>query len=114
MSSPLTRFRVAANLVGVGLLILVLVAMPLKYLAHNDTVIGIHGPIHGLLYMIYVWVTIDLGMRAGWPLRRTVGVLLAGTVPFLSFVVERKIARQVLAEAGAEAPADGSTAETPA
>jgi integral membrane protein len=106
---------VAANLVGVGLLVLVLVAMPLKYLAHNDTVISVHGPIHGLLYMIYVWVSVDLGMRAGWPLRRTVGVLLAGTVPFLSFVVERRVARRVHADAhAATATATADTAETPA
>jgi integral membrane protein len=107
VSNPLTRFRVSANLVGVGLLVLVLVAMPLKYLAHDDTVISVHGPIHGLLYMLYVGATVDLGMRAGWPLRRTVGVLLAGTVPFLSFVVERRVARQVHAELA-------ETAETPA
>ena len=102
MSNPITRFRVAANLVGVGLLVLVLVAMPLKYLAHDDTVIGIHGPIHGLLYMIYVWCTIDLGMKAGWSLRRIVGVLLAGTVPVLSFVVERRMVRDLHARLTAE------------
>jgi integral membrane protein len=108
VSSPLGRFRVSAYLVGVGLLILVLVAMPLKYLAHDDTVIGIHGPIHGLLYMAYVWFTIDLGTKAGWPLRRIVGVLLAGTVPFLSFVVERRVSRQVEAQ-----EAHAASAETP-
>jgi integral membrane protein len=108
VNDPVTRFRVTANLVGIGLLILVFVAMPLKYLAGNETVIGIHGPIHGLLYMLYVGATIDLGMRARWPLRRTVGVLLAGTVPFLSFVVERRVVRRLLAEEEAEAAAESA------
>ncbi|HEY0486351.1 MAG TPA: DUF3817 domain-containing protein [Mycobacteriales bacterium] len=102
MNNPITRFRVAANLVGVGLLVLVFVAMPLKYLAHDDTFIGIHGPLHGLLYMIYVGCTIDLGTRAGWSVRRIVGVLLAGTVPFLSFVVERRMTRDVHAQLAAD------------
>jgi integral membrane protein len=102
VSNPITRFRVAANLVGIGLLVLVLVAMPLKYLAGNETVIGIHGPIHGLLYMIYVGCTIDLGTKAQWSPRRIVGVLLAGTVPFLSFYVERRMVRELEAQLAAE------------
>jgi integral membrane protein len=101
---PLTRFRVMANVVGVGLLVLVLVAMPLKYLADNRSVIAVVGPLHGFLYMLYVLVAADLSLRARWPLPRMVGILLAGTIPFLSFVVERKVTRRVHAEAAEAEP----------
>jgi Domain of unknown function (DUF3817) len=68
MSGALTRFRVMAYVVGVFLLILVGVAMPLKYFADRPALVGIVGPIHGFLYMVY----------------------LAGTIPVMSFVAERK------------------------
>ena len=89
MSSALTRYRIAAYVVGVVLLVLVLVAMPLKYLADSPGLVAVVGPVHGFLYIVYLVVTFDLSMRQRWPLGRMVLLLLAGTVPFLSFVAER-------------------------
>ena len=90
MSGALTRFRVIAYTVGVGLLVLVLIGMPLQYLADNKIVVSIVGPIHGFLYMVYLVGAFDLARRAGWSLKRTVLIMLAGTIPFVSFVAERK------------------------
>jgi integral membrane protein len=89
MSSALTRFRIAAYVVGVVLILLVLVAMPLKYFADSPGLVAVIGPIHGFLYIVYLVVTFDLSMRQRWPLGRMVLLLLAGTIPFLSFVAER-------------------------
>ena len=100
MSAALTRYRVLAYVVGVLLLVLVLVAMPLKYFADRPTMVAIVGPLHGFLYMVYLVVAFDLAVRARWPLRRTVPLLLAGTVPGMSFVAERKATGWVRAEAG--------------
>ena len=104
MSASLTRFRVLAVLVGIGLLVLVLVAMPLRYLAGNPHFSEYFSPVHGGLYMLYLVATVDLGRRAGWTVLRMLGVMLAGTVPLLSFVVERRVAREAAAALGA-APA---------
>jgi integral membrane protein len=89
MSAALTRFRVVAYVVGVVLILFILVAMPLKYFADSPGFVAVIAPAHGFLYMVYLVVTFDLSMRARWPLRRTVLLLLAGTVPVLSFVAER-------------------------
>lgn len=93
--SALTRYRVMAYVVGVVLLVLVLVAMPLKYLADSPAAVRIVGPVHGFLYMGYLLVAFDLGRRNSWPLVRTLAVMLAGTVPFMSFVAERRATRLV-------------------
>jgi len=90
MNAALTRFRVMAYTVGVLLLVLVCAAMPLKYLADRPTLVAVVGPIHGLLYMVYLVTAFDLAVRARWPFVRTVLVLLAGTIPVMSFVAERK------------------------
>jgi len=91
VTGALVRFRVMAYVVGVGLLTLVLVAMPLKYLADSPTLVQVVGPMHGFLYMVYLVTVVDLAFRAHWSPVRTVLVMLAGTVPFVSFVAERKV-----------------------
>jgi integral membrane protein len=91
VQGALTRYRIIAWTVGVVLLVLVLVAMPIKYIGGNDAPVAIVGPIHGFLFMAYVVLTFDLGRRARWPLGRMILVMLAGTIPFLSFWAERKV-----------------------
>jgi integral membrane protein len=103
MASALLRYRVIAWVVGVGLVILVLVGVPLKYAADQDAVVAVVGPVHGFLYIGYLLATLDLAVRGRWPVRRTVLVMLAGTVPFLSFVAERVVTRLVRAGSPAAA-----------
>ena len=91
MQGALTRYRIIAWIVGVVLIALVVVGMPLKYLGDNDTVVATIGPFHGFLFMVYLALTFDLGRRAGWPLGRMLLVMLAGTIPFFSFWMERKV-----------------------
>jgi integral membrane protein len=93
VQGALTRYRIIAWIVGVVLLVLVLVAVPIKYIGGNDTLVAAVGPIHGFLFMVYVVLTFDLGRRVRWPLGRMVLVMLAGTIPFLSFWAERKVSR---------------------
>jgi integral membrane protein len=95
MEAALTRFRVMAYVVGVLLLILVFVAVPLRYLGNEPLLVSIVGPIHGFLYMVYLVTAFDLALRARWPFMRTILVLLAGTIPVMSFVAERKATRWI-------------------
>ncbi|WP_250000815.1 DUF3817 domain-containing protein [Actinoplanes sp. M2I2] len=94
MQGALTRYRIIAWIVGVCLLALVVVGMPLKYLADNPTVVAAVGPAHGFLFMVYLIATFDLSRRARWPFGRMILVMLSGTIPFLSFWAERKVTRE--------------------
>ena len=93
----LLRYRVMAYVVGVMLLVLVLVAMPLKYFAGMPGPVAVIGTAHGFLYCVYLLAAFDLALRARWSAKGTVLVLLAGTVPFLSFVSERIVTRRTRA-----------------
>ena len=95
ITAALGRFSVLAFLVGVGLLVLVFVAMPLRYLADRPAFSHAFSPIHGFVFLVYLATVADLGRRAGWSVRRMLLVMLAGTVPFLSFVVERRVTRDM-------------------
>ena len=99
MTGALTRYRVMAYVVGVWLIVLVLIAVPLKYLADSPGMVQVVGPIHGFLYMAYLVTVLDLAFRARWSPVRTVLVMLAGTIPFLSFVAERRVSREMAATA---------------
>lgn len=94
--SALTRYRVMAWLTGIGLVVLVLVGMPQKYFGAfggGDRVVEVVGVAHGWLYVVLLITTFDLGNRLRWSWQRMVLTALAGTIPFLSFVAERKNAR---------------------
>ncbi len=91
MNGALLRYRVFAWVVGVLLIVLVFVAMPLRYIWGDARLVGIVGQLHGFLFLGYLAFAFDLAVRAKWPFVRTVLVLLAGTIPVMSFVAERKV-----------------------
>jgi integral membrane protein len=95
VKSALTRYRVIAYIVGVMLLVLLFVAMPLKYFGDNPAVMNVVGPMHGFLYVVYLLGAFDLGRRLRWPLLRLLLVALAGTIPFVSFYAERKVTHEL-------------------
>lgn len=97
MKGALARFRVMAYVVGVWLVLLVLVAMPLKYFADSPSMVEIVGPVHGFLYMGYLATAVDLAFRVRWPAVKAILVMLAGTVPFVSFYAERKVTAELRA-----------------
>jgi len=105
----LIRYRIMAWIVGVGLIALVLIGMPLKYVGGDDTVVAIVGPAHGFLFMIYLVATFDLARRANWGFVRMLFVMAAGTIPFLSFWAERKVTRDWVPTGSAS----GSLAKSP-
>ena len=86
--AALIRYRVMAYTVGVLLILLMLVAVPMKYIGHDDRWVTWFGVPHGWLYMLLILSAIDLGRRVKWSIRGVIGIALAGTVPFLSFVAE--------------------------
>ncbi len=102
--AALTRYRVMAWLTGIGLVVLVLVGMPQKYLdafGGGDAVVATVGVAHGWLYVVLLITTFDLGNRVRWSWGRMLLTALAGTIPFLSFYAEHRNTRDVRARLGA-------------
>ena len=72
-------------------------ATPLQLTRNQQKPVEIFGTIHGYGYLLYLITAADLGWRARWSLVRTVLVLLAGTIPFMSFVAEHIVTRDLRA-----------------
>ncbi len=101
LEGALARYRLLATVVGIGLVILVFVGLPMRYLADpsHPIVVQVVGTLHGYLYMVYLVSVFLLARQARWSPLRAVGVMLAGTVPFLGLVVEHLVTRELRATA---------------
>ncbi|MFA7322827.1 MAG: DUF3817 domain-containing protein [Candidatus Nanopelagicales bacterium] len=59
--------------------------------AQKPTVYGVLWLVHGWAYFLYLITGVDLAFRLRYNIGRTVLILLAGTIPFMSFVAERSV-----------------------
>jgi integral membrane protein len=114
LAGTVRRYRIMAYITGVVLMILCFVGIPLQVFANNLVVVNDVGTLHGILYLIYLaaayMMTRQVGMKLASP--QTIIVLLAGTIPVLTFVVERWVTRRyinpALAAAAAGRPGPGA------
>ena len=93
MSGALRRYRVMAVVVSIALFVL-LFGMVLRYGFDRERFSEAYSPVHGALYMVYLVAVADLSRRARWSLLRTVGVMVAGAVPVVSYLVERRVVHE--------------------
>ncbi len=103
-------YRVMAYVTGTMLIILCFVGIPLQVWAHYDAIAKVVGAIHGVLYIIYLVVafTMTRFVRIRTASVTTIIVLLAGTIPVLTFVVERWISRRYIDPVLAASPASAT------
>lgn len=93
IKNPVGRLRVIGFWEGLSFLVLLLIAMPLKYGFDEPGAVRVVGMAHGVLFMLYVWAAIQASSALGWTLQRLGLVLLASLLPAGPFVVEAKILR---------------------
>lgn len=94
MPSSLERtFRLTALAEATTFLAL-LVATYVKYGQDEPAGVQVLGPLHGLLFIAYVVLALNLAPRAGWGARTTLWVLVGAVLPFGGFVVDRWLARR--------------------
>ena len=73
--------------------LLLLVATIVKYSSDEPIGVKILGPIHGLLFLAYVFLAVMLAKPQGWTTRQLVLILLGAVIPFGGYVVDRWLAR---------------------
>lgn len=97
MKKTYTTFRKIALAEGVSFLVLLLIAMPLKYMANYPIATTIAGGLHGILFiafMVMVW-EIKSGYKKDWG---WVGkAFLASILPFGTFVMDKQWKREAIA-----------------
>jgi integral membrane protein len=102
--AALTRFRLLAILCGVNLLLLVFGYMPAKHIFNlvdsNQWMVFI--PIaHGYLYIVYILTALQIGVQKRMSFITIIALIAAGTIPFASFIAERKVVNRYSGATGA-------------
>jgi integral membrane protein len=92
--TPIGQLRMIGMLEGLSFLVLLVVAMPLKYLWGYPLAVRIVGTIHGMLFIGVCVVLMNVKQVLGWELRRAGAILLAALVPFGPFVIDGRLRRE--------------------
>ena len=97
-TTQLALLRAIALAEGCSFLLLLFVAMPLKYLAGKPEAVKIVGSLHGGLFLLFVAASIIIGAMLKWKLSRIAFALVSSVVPFGPFVFEAKLRKELAAE----------------
>ena len=90
------RFRILAFLEGVSLIALIFIGVPLKYMSGNPALVKSIGPVHGLLFVLYVAFAFSLAAEHQWKFTQTTWkVLLASFIPFGTFYIDHTILSKI-------------------
>lgn len=91
---PLNRFCFVALLEGISYIVLLGIAMPLKYFMDMPDAVKYTGWAHGLLFVAYIFLLINVAIQYNWKIGRIFLVFMASLLPFAPFIVDRKLKRE--------------------
>lgn len=86
-------FKIIALLEGISLLLLLFIAMPMKYIYEQPIFVKTIGMAHGVLFIAYILLAIMLKIEEKWDLKKFAVVCLASVLPFGTFYIENKYFR---------------------
>lgn len=89
--NALTHFRFIGILEGSSLVILLFIAMPLKYWFDMPQAVTIVGTIHGYIFLAYMVAIVYAMIIVKWPFRFTIGAVLSAFIPFGNFVLDSRL-----------------------
>jgi len=93
LSKTIGRLRLTGILEGLSFIILLTVAMPLKYLAGKPEMVSTVGMAHGVLFVLYILFTIQAKFQYPWSWRKMLLLWVASVVPFGTFYADYKVLR---------------------
>jgi integral membrane protein len=90
----LNRFRVISITEGISMLVLVFIAMPLKWIFELPKMVTYVGWIHGVLFIVYMLVLFPTSRKLRWEFRKAVFGVIAAILPFGPFLFDRKLKKE--------------------
>jgi integral membrane protein len=103
LGTAIGRLRILGMLEGASFLILLGIAMPLKYIAGRPEMVQVVGMAHGMLFLLFVAAVIRVAVAMRWPLARVAVALAASVVPFGPFVLDARVLRGLESQANVAA-----------
>ena len=94
LKTPIGRLRAIGILEAISFLVLLGIAMPLKYFAGLPQAVKVAGWTHGVLFMLFCGFLLDARQQANWSFRQAGAVLVAALLPFGPFVIDRRLRKE--------------------
>jgi integral membrane protein len=94
LKTAIGRLRAVGILEAISFLVLLGVAMPLKYFAGLPEAVKLAGWTHGVLFMLFCGFLLDAKQQANWSFRQAGAVLVAALLPFGPFVIDGRLRRE--------------------
>jgi integral membrane protein len=91
MKNPISFLRSVGLLEALSYLILLFIAMPLKYVWDMPLAVRITGAVHGGLFVLFCVALWRVLMTTHWPFSRAVIVFVASLLPFVPFFIDRRM-----------------------
>ena len=91
MSMNIQTLRIIGLLEGISFLLLLFIAMPMKYMLDNPVLVKYVGMGHGVLFMLFLIVLFTVCERQKWSITMFILGLIASILPFGTFVFDRKL-----------------------
>jgi integral membrane protein len=91
LNTTLGKFRLIALLEGISFIILLFIAMPLKYLAGMPLAVKYIGWVHGALFVFYVILLVQVWIEYNWKFIKVLGAFIASLLPFGTFYLDKKL-----------------------
>ena len=88
------RLRIIGILEGISLLVLMGIAMPLKYFAGNPEPVRIVGWMHGILFVLFMLAVLVVYFQRNWPFKKLIFAFLAAFFPFGTFIFDAQLRRE--------------------
>ena len=83
-------YRLTAFLEGVSYILLLFIAVPIKYLLNEALFVKILGMPHGILFILYILFSIIAKIKYNWNFRKFLVISIASLVPFGTFYIDKK------------------------
>ena len=93
----LSRFRMIAITEGISFLVLLVIAMPLKYLADFPMGVTVVGWAHGVLFVAYLAIAFEVKMALNKSFGWYVKAFIASILPFGTFLLEKQMKKEAVA-----------------
>lgn len=87
-------YRKIAVIEGISYLILLCIAMPLKYFFNIPEAVKYFGWIHGILFLVFFVILILAFIKYRWSWMRLVLYLIASVLPIVPFILDQKLAKE--------------------
>lgn len=104
MKHPVSFLRRVTLLEAISFLILLFIAMPLKYFYGMPEAVKIVGMTHGVLFVLFCLALYRVMMHTSWPFSRAALLFIASVIPFAPFFIDRRM-RAWAAEDSTQTPA---------